>query len=53
VNDSALKATAPSITARPTLEEKRLFSAIAAKRQNAGTDRHSRVARFGRTRLAG
>ena len=33
VNDGALKATAPSITARPTPEEKRLFAAIAAQRQ--------------------
>jgi hypothetical protein len=32
VNDGALK-TAPSITARPTAEEKRLFAAIAAGRQ--------------------
>jgi hypothetical protein len=33
VNDGALKMTAPSITARPTPEEKRLFAAVAAKRQ--------------------
>jgi len=33
VNDGASKATAPSITARPTFEEKRLFAAIAAQRQ--------------------
>jgi hypothetical protein len=33
VNNSAQKATAPSITARPTPQEKRLFAAIAAKRQ--------------------
>jgi len=33
VNDGALKSTAPSITARPTLQEKRLFAAVAAKRQ--------------------
>jgi hypothetical protein len=33
VNDTTLKATAPSITARPTLEEKRLFTAIAARRR--------------------
>jgi hypothetical protein len=33
VNDGAYKATAPSITARPTPQEKRLFAAIAAKRQ--------------------
>ncbi len=32
MNDGALK-TAPSITARPTAEEKRLFAAIAAGRQ--------------------
>ena len=32
-NDGASKATAPSITARPTPQEKRLFAAIAAKRQ--------------------
>ena len=33
VYDGASKATAPSITARPTAQEKRLFAAIAAKRQ--------------------
>jgi glycerate-2-kinase len=33
VNDRGSKATAPSITARPTAQEKRLFAAIAAKRQ--------------------
>jgi glycerate-2-kinase len=33
VNDGGSKATAPSITARPTAQEKRLFAAIAAKRQ--------------------
>jgi hypothetical protein len=33
VNDGASKATAPSITARPTPQEKRLFAAIAARRQ--------------------
>lgn len=33
MNDSTSKATAPSITVRPTLEEKRLFSAIAARRR--------------------
>ena len=33
VNDGTLKLTAPSITARPTPEEKRLFAAVAAKRQ--------------------
>jgi hypothetical protein len=33
VSDGASKATAPSITARPTAQEKRLFAAIAAKRQ--------------------
>jgi hypothetical protein len=33
VNDGTLKSTAPSITARPTPEEKRLFAAIAARRQ--------------------
>ena len=33
VNDITLKSTAPSITARPTPEEKRLFTAIATRRQ--------------------
>jgi hypothetical protein len=33
VNDTTLKATVPSITARPSLEEKRLFSELAARRQ--------------------
>ena len=33
VNDCALKSTAPTITARPTLEEKRWFAAVAAQRQ--------------------
>jgi hypothetical protein len=33
VNDGSPKATAPSITARPTPQEKRLFSAVAARRQ--------------------
>jgi hypothetical protein len=33
VNDRALKSTAPSITARPTPQEKRMFAAVAAKRQ--------------------
>ena len=33
VNDGVSKATAPSITARPTLQEKRLFAAVAANRQ--------------------
>jgi len=33
VKDGASKATAPSITARPTPQEKRLFAAIAARRQ--------------------
>jgi len=33
VNDNTLKATAPSITARPTPEEKHLFSELAARRQ--------------------
>jgi len=33
VNDGASKATAPSITARPTPQEKRLFAAVAARRQ--------------------
>ena len=33
VNDGASKATAPSITARPTPQEKRLFAAVAAQRQ--------------------
>ena len=33
VKDDASKATAQSITARPTRQEKRLFAAIAAKRQ--------------------
>jgi hypothetical protein len=33
VNDGASKATVPSITARPTPPEKRLFAAIAAQRQ--------------------
>jgi len=31
VNDSALKSTAPSITARPTPQEKRAFTEVAAK----------------------
>jgi hypothetical protein len=33
VNDGASKATAPSITARPTPQEKRMFAAVAAQRQ--------------------
>jgi hypothetical protein len=33
VNDSASKSTAPTITARPTHEEKHLFAAVAAQRQ--------------------
>ena len=33
VNDGAAKASAPSITARPTPQEKRLFAAVAAQRQ--------------------
>lgn len=33
MNDVALKSTAPTITARPTPEEKRLFAAVAAQRQ--------------------
>jgi hypothetical protein len=33
VNDGILKSTAPSITARPTPDEKRLFAAVAAKRR--------------------
>ena len=33
VNETILKATAPSITARPTPQEKRLFAAVAAQRQ--------------------
>jgi hypothetical protein len=33
VNNGSAKATAPSITARPTPQEKRLFAAIAAQRQ--------------------
>jgi hypothetical protein len=33
VTDSTLKSTAPSITARPTPQEKRLFVEVAAKRQ--------------------
>ena len=33
VNDGGSKATAPSITARPTPPEKRLFAAVAAQRQ--------------------
>ncbi len=33
VNDGAAKATAPSITARPTPQDKRLFAAVAAQRQ--------------------
>ena len=33
VTDGASKATAPSITARPTLLEKRMFAAVAAQRQ--------------------
>ena len=31
VTDGTLKSTAPSITARPTLQEKRLFAEVAAK----------------------
>jgi hypothetical protein len=31
VNDSALKSTAPSLTARPTPQEKRSFAEVAAK----------------------
>lgn len=31
VNDGTLKSTAPSITTRPTSEEKRLFAGVAAK----------------------
>ncbi len=33
VNDGAPRSIAPSITARPTPEEKRLFAAVAARRQ--------------------
>ncbi len=33
VNDGAPKSTAPSITARPTPQEKRLFAAVASRRQ--------------------
>ena len=33
MNDGASKATAPSITARPTPVEKRMFAAVAAQRQ--------------------
>ena len=33
MNDSASKSTAPTITARPTHEEKHLFAAVAAQRQ--------------------
>jgi hypothetical protein len=33
VSDGASKATAPSITARPTPQEKRMFAAVAAQRQ--------------------
>jgi hypothetical protein len=33
MNVGALKSTAPTITARPTLEEKQLFAAVAAQRQ--------------------
>ena len=33
VSDDTLKSTVPSITARPTPEEKRLFAAVAARRQ--------------------
>lgn len=33
VNDGASKSTAPSITARPTPREKRLFATVAAQRQ--------------------
>ncbi|MGO9945413.1 MAG: hypothetical protein ACLPWG_00985 [Steroidobacteraceae bacterium] len=32
MNDGASKSTAPTITARPTLEEKRWFAAVAAER---------------------
>ena len=33
MNDAGVKSTAPTITARPTPEEKRLFAAVAAQRQ--------------------
>src|SRR5271170_6608916 len=33
VNDGALKSAAPTITARPTPQEKRTFAALAAQRQ--------------------
>ncbi len=33
VNDGALKSTPPTITARPTPQEKRAFAALAARRQ--------------------
>jgi hypothetical protein len=33
MNVGALKSTAPTITARPTLEEKQLFASVAAQRQ--------------------
>jgi hypothetical protein len=33
VNDGALKSTAPTITARPTPQEKRVFAALAAQRR--------------------
>ena len=33
MNDAGLKSTAPTITARPTPEEKRLFASVAAQRQ--------------------
>jgi hypothetical protein len=33
VNDGALTSTTPTITARPTPQEKRLFAAVAAQRQ--------------------
>jgi prophage regulatory protein len=33
MNDGALKSTAPTITARPTPEEKRLFASVAVQQQ--------------------
>jgi hypothetical protein len=37
MNDGALKSTAPTITARPTPEEKRLFASVAVQQQMSET----------------
>jgi hypothetical protein len=37
MNDAGLKSTAPTITARPTPEEKRLFASVAVQRQMSET----------------